>query len=74
MGGRPGFGSIVDGGSVMLALTPASELIVFKPDAKAFAEVARIKVSASPTYAHPVVSDTRIFIKDQDSLAAYSVQ
>jgi outer membrane protein assembly factor BamB len=73
-GGRGGYGSIVDAGSVMLALTPASELIVFKADPKGFAEVAKVKVAASQTHAHPVVSDTRIFIKDQESLTAYSVQ
>src|SRR6185503_14914114 len=31
-GGRGGgYGSVVDAGSVLLALTPASELVVFKP-------------------------------------------
>jgi outer membrane protein assembly factor BamB len=72
-GGRSGFGSIVDGGSVMLALTPSSELIAFKPSAAGFEEVARIKVAESPTYAYPILSGNRIFIKDQNDVALYTV-
>jgi outer membrane protein assembly factor BamB len=74
-GGRTsGYGSIVDAGSVLLALTPSSELIVFKPSEKEFSEVARIKVSESPTFAHLVVSGNRLFTKDQDSVAAWSAE
>lgn len=73
-GGRGGFGSVVDAGSVLLALTPASELVVFKPDQEAYAELARMKVAPSPTHAYPVVSGNRIFIKDQDSVALWMVQ
>jgi outer membrane protein assembly factor BamB len=72
-GGRAGYGSIVDAGSVLLALTPSSELIAFAPGDKAYTELARIKVSGSPTYAYPVVSGNRIFIKDQDSLALCTI-
>jgi hypothetical protein len=50
-------------------LTPASELIVFKAGDKAYSEIARIKVADSPTYAYPVLSGNRIFIKDQESVA-----
>src|SRR5262249_34043665 len=34
--GRGGFGSIVDAGSVLVALTPAMELIAFQPSEKAY--------------------------------------
>jgi len=72
-GGRGGYGSIVDAGAVMLALTPSSELIVFKPSATEFEELARIKVAESSTYAYPVLSGNRVFIKDQDHVALYTV-
>lgn len=72
-GGRGGFGSIVDAGSVLLALTPAAELVVFQPSASAYHEVARIKVADSPTYAYPVVSGNRIIIKDQNDVLVYTV-
>jgi hypothetical protein len=74
MMGRGGFGSIVDAGPVLLALTPSSELIVFKPDEKEFAQVTKLKVAQSPTYAYPVVSDSRILIKDEDSVIMYGLE
>jgi outer membrane protein assembly factor BamB len=73
-GGRGGFGSVVDAGSVLFALTPASELIAFQPGEKAYAELARLKVAGSATHAHPVVSGNRIFIKDQDSVTLWTIQ
>lgn len=68
MGGSAGYGSIVDAGSVLLALTPGSQLVVFAPNDKSFQEVARIKVASTPTYAYPVLAGHRLFVKDQDSV------
>jgi outer membrane protein assembly factor BamB len=73
-GSRGGYGSIVDANTVLLALTPASDLIVLQPDDKKLNEVSRIKVAASPTYAYPVVSGNRLFVKDQDSLTLWTVE
>jgi outer membrane protein assembly factor BamB len=72
--GRGGFGTIVDAGSVLLGLTPTSELIAFQPTDKAYTEVARIKVADTPTYASPVPSGTRLFVKDQDAVTLWAVQ
>jgi outer membrane protein assembly factor BamB len=72
-GGRGGYAQIVDAGAVLLALTPASELIVFKPDVNAYSEVARLKVADSPTYAYPVVSGKRIYVKDKNDLTLFVV-
>jgi outer membrane protein assembly factor BamB len=68
-GGRDGYGSIVDAGAVLLALTPSSELRVFAPDREAYRELARIKVADTPTYAYPVLAGNRLFVKDKDALA-----
>jgi outer membrane protein assembly factor BamB len=72
--GRGGFGTIVDAGPVLLGLTPSSELIAFEPSDKAYTEVARIKVAETPTYAYPVLSGTRVFVKDQDAVTLWAVQ
>ena len=69
-----GYGSILDAGPVLLALTPGSELIAFQPSDKEYAEVARIKVAGTPTYAHLVVSGNRVFVKDQDSLILWTIE
>ncbi len=72
MGGG-GFGSVVDAGSVLVALSPSSEMVVFEPGASAYTEVARIKVADRPTHAYPVLSGNRIFIKDRDSVILWTV-
>lgn len=73
-GGRGGFGSIVDAGSVLLALTSKSQLTVFQPTEKEYSELANIKVADSQTYAYPVVAGNRIYVKDQDSVTLWTVQ
>jgi len=73
-GGRSGYGTIVDAGAVLLALTPASQLIAFAPGGTAYTELARIKVADSPTQAYPVLSGQRIFTKDQDSVTLWTLE
>lgn len=72
--GERGFGSIVDAGSVLLALTPAGDLIALKPSDKEYSELASIKLPDSQPYAYPVVSGDRIFIKGQDSVSLYTIE
>jgi hypothetical protein len=72
MGGA-GYGSIVDAGSVLLALTPSMELVVFEPNDKGFKQLAKYKVATTPTYAYPVVSGNRVFIKDGDSVTLWTI-
>jgi outer membrane protein assembly factor BamB len=73
-GGRGGYGSIVDAGAILLALTPASELIALEPSDKAYSELARIKVAETPTYAYPLLSGKRLFIKDQAAVALEMIE
>lgn len=68
------FGSILDAGSVLLGLSPKSELIVFQPNNKAYTELAKIKVAETPTYAHPVVSENGIYIKDRETIAMWMIE
>ena len=72
--GRDGYGSIIDAGTVLLALTPKSQLIVFEPSDKEYKELASIKVADKETYAYPVVAGNRVFVKDQDSLTLWTIQ
>jgi hypothetical protein len=68
------FGEIVDAGSLLIALPQSSNLIVYKPDEKAYTEVALIKVSDTPIYAYPILAKDKIYIKDKESLAMMSVK
>jgi len=70
--GSGGFGSIVAAGPVMMGLTTAGELTVFEPGGKGYKELAKYPIGKN-TYAYPIVSGQRIFIKDQDSVALWQV-
>jgi len=68
---RSGFTALVDVGSAILALPSNGELIVIQPNSKEFVVQARIKVSELGTYAHPVVSGNRIYVKDDNALSLF---
>ncbi|HZT78739.1 MAG TPA: PQQ-binding-like beta-propeller repeat protein [Gemmataceae bacterium] len=72
--GPSGYGSVVDAGPVLFALTPSAELVVFATGGKEFKEVAKYKVADSQTYAYPVVSGNRVFVKDRDSLTLWTIE
>jgi len=57
-----------------MALPSSSELIVYKPSDKEYSELARIKVSETPSYSHPVIAGNRIFIKDQDTVTMFVIE
>lgn len=71
---RENFAAILDAGAVLLALPSNSELVAFKPDGEAFAEVAHYKVADTPTYAHPVVAGNRVFVRDRESVALWLIE
>jgi outer membrane protein assembly factor BamB len=71
-GGR-GYGNIVSAGPVLLSLTPAAKLIVFEPSAKEFTELASYKVGEDATYAYPIATGNRIYVKDKTSVILWTV-
>jgi outer membrane protein assembly factor BamB len=72
LGGR-GFGSIVDAGSVLLALTPQGELTVFDPSDKEYKKQTSYKVAPSDTYAYPVPAGKGIFVKETDAVSFWAI-
>jgi len=71
---RGSFTALVNAGSVILALPSSGELIAFKPSDKEYAELAKIKVADTPTYAHPVLAGNRIFVRDQESVTLWALE
>jgi outer membrane protein assembly factor BamB len=68
------FSTIVDCGTVIIGLASTGNLIVLKPDEKAYTELAKYKVSETPIYAYPIISGKNIYIKDAESLIMYKVK
>jgi outer membrane protein assembly factor BamB len=67
------FATIVDCGSVILGLTSTDNLLVLKPDNKAYSEVIKYKVSDTPIYGYPVISGNSMYIKDAENLIMFKL-
>ena len=74
MGGGSGYGSIVAAGDVLFSLTPAGTLVVFQASDKEFKKLASYKVASGGTYAYPIVSGNRIFVKEKDSVTLWTIE
>jgi outer membrane protein assembly factor BamB len=72
--GSGNFCAVVDAGSVLVALPADGQLVVFKPAAAALETVATLKVSAAATYATPVLSGNRMFIRDAETVALFILE
>jgi outer membrane protein assembly factor BamB len=72
--GEGGYGSIVDTGSVLLSLTPSGQLVVYEPSDKEFKELATYKVASTKTFAYPIVSGKRVFVKDENSVTLWMIE
>jgi len=71
LGGRS-YGTIVDAGSALLALTPKGELTVFEPSDKEYKKLAAYKVAATDTYGYPVPAGKGVFVKEKDALSFWT--
>ena len=71
---RGGFAAMLDAGQVILALPSSAELIVIEPVDDKYTEKARIKIAETPTYAHPVISGNKIYIKDEETLTLWMME
>ncbi|MFC1477151.1 PQQ-binding-like beta-propeller repeat protein [candidate division KSB1 bacterium] len=72
--GHRNFCSLLDAGSVIIALPSESGLIVYKPNSNEYEELARINVADTPVYAHPVISGNRIYVKDEETLMMFVIE
>jgi len=68
------FATIVDCGPVIIGLPSTGNLIVMKPDPKAYTEMAKYKVTETPVYAFPVISGNAIYVKESENLILYTLE
>jgi outer membrane protein assembly factor BamB len=72
--GRQGeYASILSAGELLFCLTGDAELIIARQSAERFEPLARYSVADSPTWAHPVILDKNILIKDASTLTLWSL-
>lgn len=68
------FATILDCGPVIIGFPSTGNLIVFKPDPKAYTEIAKYKVAETAVYAFPVIAGNIIYVKDAENLMMYRVE
>ena len=66
--------AVVRAGDVWFALKDDAEMVVFRGGAASFAPLKRYTVADSATWAQPVVSGNRIFVKDLSSLTLWTIE
>jgi outer membrane protein assembly factor BamB len=66
--------SLVNAGRYLLALTTDSTLYLLPPGAKGFEPAAQYPVARSPVWAHPLVASEHIVVKDETTLASFSIK
>jgi outer membrane protein assembly factor BamB len=65
--------SLVLAGNALLALTNDASLFVLPAGAKEYAPAAQYTVAQSQTWAHPLLLGDRLLVKDETTLASYSL-
>jgi outer membrane protein assembly factor BamB len=65
--------AIARSGNTIFSLEDDSELVVIRLNKERFEPVTRYKVAGSDTWAQPVISGNRIFVKDVSSLTLWTV-
>ncbi len=68
------FGTTMVAGDIAFALSASSTLVVYKATENGYSEIARYKVSDGPIFASPIVSGSRIFIKEAEKLVMYDLK
>ncbi len=67
-------GALVNAGTAWLVLTSGGDLIVVKPSAKEFEQLAKYRVADSHIWTQPVFLGDRILIKDDSMIHCYAIE
>ena len=66
--------ALVKAGQLLFFLNDDAELIVARANRKAFDPIARYVVADSATWAQPAISGDRIYVKDVNTLALWTIR
>jgi len=66
--------AIVNSDNVIFALTNEAKLVAFAKTEAAYQLVAQYEVASSPTWAHPILFEKKILVKDESKLMLWSLE
>ena len=68
-------GSILNAGSVLLALTSDMRLVAFQPSNREYAELAKYRVAETETWSVPIIVRNRVYVRDKGgSLTLWTIE
>ncbi|MAT14464.1 MAG: serine/threonine protein kinase [Planctomyces sp.] len=70
-------GSLVAAGGMLYLFSEDGEAVLFEPNSKQYVEKGRFKIptrSEAPAWAHPVVANGKLYLRDQGNLYCYDVR
>jgi outer membrane protein assembly factor BamB len=67
-------GALLDAGSQLLAITMNGDFVAFKSSQSEYKELARMKVTNTELWAHPLVADNRIYIRDGETMSLWTIE
>ncbi|NSW95724.1 MAG: hypothetical protein HPY62_13535, partial [Bacteroidales bacterium] len=68
------FATLLDCGEFLAGLPSTGNLLILRPDSKAYSETVRYKVTETPVFAFPVLKGNSVYIKDAESLILYRIK
>lgn len=68
------FATLLDCGDFLAGLPSTGNLLILRPDSKAYSEIVRYKVTETPVFAFPVLKGNSVYIKDAESLILYRIK
>lgn len=68
------FGAIVNAGSALFLLPSNGKLTVYESKGEHYSELAQYEVSESPTYSYPIVSGSRVYVQNQETISAWTIE
>lgn len=68
------FATLLDCGDFLAGLPSTGNLLILRPDSKAYSETVRYKVTETPVFAFPVLKGNSVYIKDAESLILYRIK
>ncbi|MFM2094798.1 MAG: hypothetical protein RIS70_1922 [Planctomycetota bacterium] len=72
----PGKGSLIAADGMLYVFSEGHEVALVEATPEAYREHGRFKIEAHgrPSWAHPAIADGKLFLRDQEWLAAYDIQ
>lgn len=73
---EPGFdtGGVIHADGVNFTNTAGGEVVMFKPDAKGYHELGRLKLLSGPCWTTPIIADGKLFVRNADTILCLNLK